>query len=242
MKSLIFAKRNFKEIARDPLSLVFCIGLPLFFLILFQQFKIPNEVYSIENFAPSMAVFGFAFISLFTGQLVGSDRSSSFLSRLYASPMKPKDYIIGYGLSLMPVILLQNVLFFGVACLLGLKFSINVIFTILVLTLVSTLFVACGILLGSKFNTKQVGGVFSLLINLVCFTSGMFFDVSLAGKFFKIICQILPFSRIVDLSRAVLIGDYSNLLVTTLIVALYLIAIIILSIYVFKKNMTTDKK
>ncbi len=242
MKSLIFAKRNFKEIARDPISLFFCIGLPLFFLIIFQQFKIPNEVYSIENFAPSMAVFGFAFISLFTGQLVGSDRSSSFLSRLYASPMKPKDYIIGYSLSLLPVILIQNILFFGVACLLGLPFSINVIFTILVLTLVSTLFVACGILLGSKFNTKQVGGVFSLLINLVCFTSGMFFDINLAGKFFKLICQILPFSRIVDLSRAILIGDYTNLLITVLIVLLYLIGIIILSIYVFKKNMTTDKK
>ena len=29
MKSLIFANRNLKEIMRDPLSWIFCLGLPI---------------------------------------------------------------------------------------------------------------------------------------------------------------------------------------------------------------------
>ena len=42
MRILNFAKRNFKEIIRDPLSIVFAIILPLFLLFIFQQFNIPR--------------------------------------------------------------------------------------------------------------------------------------------------------------------------------------------------------
>ena len=56
MRTIIFAKRNFKEIVRDPVSIIFAVILPLFLLYIFQQFKIPNEIYNIENFTPSLAV------------------------------------------------------------------------------------------------------------------------------------------------------------------------------------------
>ena len=101
MKSLSFAKRNFKEIIRDPLTLIFAILLPLFLLFIFQQFDIPSEIYSINNFAPSIIIFGYAFITLFTASLIAKDRSTSLLSRLYASPLKSKEYILGYTLSLL---------------------------------------------------------------------------------------------------------------------------------------------
>ena len=41
MKILSLAKRNFKEIVRDPITLVFAILLPIFLLFIFQQFDIP---------------------------------------------------------------------------------------------------------------------------------------------------------------------------------------------------------
>ena len=56
MRTLVFAKRNLKEIFRDPISLIFCIGLPLFLLIIFQQFNIPNDAYKISNFANVSAI------------------------------------------------------------------------------------------------------------------------------------------------------------------------------------------
>ena len=40
MRMLNFAKRNFKELIRDPLSLILEIGLPLFLLFIFQQFNL----------------------------------------------------------------------------------------------------------------------------------------------------------------------------------------------------------
>ena len=34
MKALVFSKRNLKEIVRDPLSLIFGVGLPIIMLCL----------------------------------------------------------------------------------------------------------------------------------------------------------------------------------------------------------------
>ena len=45
MRMLNFAKRNFKELIRDPLSLVFEIVLPIFLLFIYQQLNIPAENY-----------------------------------------------------------------------------------------------------------------------------------------------------------------------------------------------------
>ena len=39
MRMINFARRNFKELIRDPLSLVFEIALPIFLLFIFQQIK-----------------------------------------------------------------------------------------------------------------------------------------------------------------------------------------------------------
>ena len=36
MKCLILARRNIKEMLRDPLSLIFCLGFPLVMLLLMQ--------------------------------------------------------------------------------------------------------------------------------------------------------------------------------------------------------------
>ena len=101
MRMLNFAKRNFKELTRDPLSLIFEIALPIFLLFIFQQIKVPGEEYKLINFTPGIIVFGFSFITLFTSTLIAKDRGSSLLIRLGTSPMKSSDYILGYILSLI---------------------------------------------------------------------------------------------------------------------------------------------
>ena len=58
MRIITFAKRNFKEIVRDPVSLIFSCLLPLFLLFIFQQIKLPDDTYSLENFTPGIIIFG----------------------------------------------------------------------------------------------------------------------------------------------------------------------------------------
>ena len=237
MRIISLSKRNLKEIIRDPLTLVFAIFLPIFLLFIFQQFDIPSEVYKIENFAPSIIIFGYSFISLFTANLISKDRSTSLLSRLYASPLKPYEYIMGYTLSLLPLAFMQSVLFFTVALILGLAFSINIILTIFIMLPISLLFVALGILIGSLVNDKASAGVGSIIVQLVAFTSGMYFSIDQVGGIIKFLAEFLPFSYTVSIARSALIGTISLMGSEILIVFIYTIIIFVISSIVFKKKM-----
>ena len=243
MRMLNFAKRNFKELIRDPLSLIFEIALPLFLLFIFQQFNIPDEIYSIENFTPSIILFGFAFITLFSSTLIAKDRTSSLLIRLGTSPMKSSDYILGYILSIVPIILIQNVLFFTLAMILGLKFSIGIIYTILASLAISIFFISLGILIGSITSEKGTGGIGSLIVQLVCFTSGMYFSNEMVGKGFAFLCKILPFESCLNIIKGVLNNNLDLISTRNIIVFLvYAVVTLVVSIIVFKKKMVSDNK
>ena len=242
MKALNFAQRSLKEIIRDPLSIIFALLLPLFLLFIFQQFNIPSEVYSIENFTPGIIVFGFSFITLFTAVLVANDRNTSLITRLCASPMKISDYILGYIISVLPVVILQNVLFFITALLLGLKPNINILFTIIVALPVSLLFVLLGILIGCITTDKSSSGVSSVIVQLVAFTSGMYFPSDLMGKGFDIICKVLPFSHCLAILKSILNGTDSKLTPSFIILSFYVTVTIFLACFIFSKKMKSDNK
>ena len=243
MRTLNFAKRNFKEIIRDPLSIIFSVLLPLFLLFIFKQINIPNESYELHNFTPGIVVFGFSFITLFTAMLVSKDRTSSLLIRLGISPMKPIEYILGYMLSIIPLILIQNVLFFILAIALGLSFSINIIWAILISIVVAILFIAIGIILGSLFSEKASSGISSIVVQLVCFTSGMYFPRELLGDVFSRICEYLPFESCVTIIKGVMNANLESITIRKIIVfSIYTILALIISILIFKEKMISDNK
>ena len=243
MRMLNFANRNFKELIRDPLSLAFEIVLPIFLLFIFQQFNLPDEIYKIEYFTPGIIVFGSSFITLLSATLVSKDRSTSLLIRLGTSPMKSSDYILGYILSLLPIVIAQNILFFVTAMLLGLSFSINIIYTILISIVVSILFIAFGILIGSLVSEKATGGIGSVIVQLACFTSGMYFSTEMVGKVFAKICEFLPFESCLNIIKGVLNNNFEIISARNIIVfSVYTIVTLIIAIKIFKEKMVSDNK
>ena len=243
MRTLNFAKRNFKELIRDPLSIIFAILLPLFLLFIFQQFNIPNDSYKIENFTSGIIVFGFSFITLFTAMLISKDRTTSLLVRLGISPMKPIEYILGYMLAIIPIILIQNILFFLLAIILGLKFSINIIFAILISISVAILFIVIGIIIGSIFSEKASSGISSIIVQLVCFTSGMYFPRESLGEIFAKICEYLPFESCVTIIKGIMNNNLETISIRNIVIfCIYTIVILIVSVLIFKKNMISDNK
>ena len=157
--------------------------------------------------------------------------------------MKSSDYILGYIISLIPIILIQDVLFFVVAILLGLSFSVSILYTILISIVVSIFFIALGILIGSLVSEKATGGIGSIVVQLVCFTSGMYFSKDLIGRGFAIVCEILPFESCLNIIKGVMnnsLGVISTLNVIVFFV--YTIMVVILSSIIFKKKMFSDNK
>lgn len=243
MRTLNFAKRNFKEIIRDPLSIIFAILLPLFLLFVFQQFNIPSDNYKLENFTPGIVVFGFSFITLFTAMLVSKDRTTSLLVRLGISPMKPIEYILGYVISIIPIIIMQNILFFILAIILGLSFSLNSIWAILISIIVSILFIAIGIIIGSLVSEKASSGISSIIVQLVCFTSGMYFPREALGDVFAKICEFLPFESCVTIIKGIMNNNLESITIRNIIVfSIYTILALVISVIVFKMKMISDNK
>ncbi len=243
MKTLAFASRNSKEILRDRLNLAFGIGFPVVLLLLLSaiQSNIPVELFVIDHLAPGIAVFGLSFISLFSGMLIAKDRTSSFMLRLFTSPLTSSHFIFGYTLPLVPMAILQVAVCFIVAFFLGLTVSLNVLLTIIVLIPAAVLFIAIGLLCGSLFNDKQVGGVCgALLTNLSAWLSGTWFDLDLVGGTFKGVADALPFVHAVKAGRAALSGNYSSIFPDLWWVIGYAVVIMAIAILIFMKKMNSD--
>lgn len=240
MKMLTFAKRNTKEIIRDPLNLAFGLGFPLVLILLLSaiQASIPVSLFEIEHLAPGISVFGLSFMTLFSATLISKDRGSSLLQRLYTTPLSPVDFILGYTLPIIPFSVLQSIFCYAVAVILGLDITVNIIPTLLFIIPIAFLFVSLGLLFGSILTDKQVGGICgALLTNLSAWLSGTWFDLKLVGGAFETIAYALPFVHAVELERAALAGNFDSIMPHLLWVLGYAIAAFIAAVMLFLRQM-----
>ena len=209
MRICTFARRCTKELLRDPLNIFFGLGFPvvLLFLLSAIQNNIPTDLFSIAHLAPGIAVFGLAFITLFSATLIARDRESAFLQRLYTTPMQAKDFILGYMLPLLPLSIAQGLATYLAAVFLGLPVNLNILWGILLLLPVGVFYISLGLLCGSCLNVKQVGGLCgALLTNVSAWLSGVWFDLALVGDGFQQAANLLPFTHAVQLQRAAIQG------------------------------------
>ena len=215
MKMLTFAKRCAKEILRDPLNLMFGLGFPVVLLLLLSaiQASIPVDLFVIESLTPGISVFGLSFLTLFSATLIARDRESAFLQRLYTTPLKPSDFILGYMLPVLPIAMVQSAVCYLMAVALGLPVSINILWAMLVQIPITAFYIALGLLCGSVFNVKQVGGICgALLTNVSAWLSGVWFDLELVGGILGKIANYLPFVHAVELERAAVQGNIAEAL------------------------------
>ena len=239
-KMLAFANRTMKEILRDPLTMAFGLGFPVILLLLLSliQSNIPVDMFELHYLTPGITVFGLSFMTLFSAQLISKDRTSSLLTRLYTTPLKATDFIMGYLLPIIPLCLAQTVICYAIALILGLPFSVNVIWAVLMVLVPSFFYIALGLLCGSAMTEKQVGGICgALLTNLSAWLSGIWFDISMLGKVVNAIANALPFIHAVELERAVVIGDFSAALPHLIWVLAYGIVLMVIAVFVFLRQM-----
>lgn len=240
MRLKAFSLRVAKEILRDPLTLGFGLGFPVVLLLLLSaiQANIPVELFEIERLTPGITVFGLTFVSLFAATLIAKDREASFLQRLYATPMTATDFIFGYSLPFIPISFLQGAICYIVAFFLGLKLSINIVFALLSLIPISLFFISFGVLCGSVFSVKQVGGICgALFTNLTAWLSGIWFDLELVGGTFKRIAEILPFFHTVAIEKSIIAGTYDKLSDDIAITLLYTVLLTATAIFAFLRQM-----
>lgn len=209
---MALAARNRKEILRDPINLLFGLAFPVALLLLLTavQSNIPVQLFDASSLTPGICVFGLSFMTLFSAQLLAKDRGSAMLQRLYATPLRARDFILAYTLPMLPLSILQCLVCCATGLLLGMTPTWNLLFGIVLIVPVSLLFISLGLLCGSVFNDKQVGGICgALLTNLTALTSGIWFDPMMVGGVFGKIANAMPFLHAVELERAAFRGELS---------------------------------
>lgn len=240
MRVKAFAKRNGKELFRDPLTLFFGLGFPLVLLGLMTliQRNVPVPIFELNTLAPGIALFGLTFLALFAGMLLAKDRSTAFLARLAASPMTASDFLLGYLLPMLPMAAGQSVICLGAAVALGLPLSWNLAAVVLSLLPSALLFIALGLLCGTLFNDKQVGGICgALLTNVTAWLAGIWFDLSLIGGPFQAVAYVLPFAHGAEGAKAALAGDWAALPGHLLWVSAWAAALLALAVWLFRRRL-----
>lgn len=240
MKLRTFSMRTAKEILRDPLNLAFGLGFPIVLLLLLSliQANIPVSLFEIESLTPGVTVFGLSFMTLFSASLVAKDRESALLQRLYTTPLTAPDFILGYLLPVLPIAMAQSVLCYAVAVMLGLPITVTILYAVMFIVPISLFFIAVGLLCGSVFNVKQVGGICgALFTNVAAWLSGIWFDLDLVGGAFKKAAYALPFVHAVELERAVLGAGYADAAPHLIWVLGYTAAALVAAVLLFLRQM-----
>lgn len=241
MRILVFAKRNFKELVRDPVGIATGIGSPvgLIALLSFIMRKTGGEVaiFQIQQLAPSMIIFGLSFLSLFLGTLMSSDKNTSYLMRLLSSPMQGRDFIFGYSIPILPLGAIQTIACILVAAGFGLSINHTTVLLGLVLLPAIILYIGFGLLLGSLFsNSGLVSGFGTIIMGASIFLSGGMLPLQFIGGGFEKICYFLPFAHINDAVKNTISGSNNTLYLHLLWVLGYSIALFALSTIVFTKK------
>lgn len=248
MKSIVFANRNFKELIREPLSWIFCLGFPIVMLVIMTIINesIPAEagmtLFRIESLAPGIMIFGLTFVMLFACLLIANDRSEAFLLRIFTSPMKSSDYIMGYILPLVVLcfgqVIITLIASLIVAAISGTNLDITgMLFSVAAAIPSMFMFIGFGLLFGTLFNKNAAPGLSSIVICLSGMFGGIWMDIDTIGGTLADICKALPFYHCVKSARLAFSGDFSGSMNESGIVLIWAVIVVAVSILVFKKKM-----
>ena len=177
-------------------------------------------------------------MTLFSATLIAKDRESSLLQRLYTTPLTGLDVILGYMFPLIPIAVGQTAVCYLFAIPLGLTVSVNIVYAIIGIVPMAIFNISLGLLCGSMFGVKQVGGICgALLTNLSAWLSGVWFDLELVGGAFEKIAYMLPFVHAAQMEKALFAGQFQTALDHVLPVLLYSAVITTVAVLCFLGQM-----
>lgn len=260
-RGLIFAKRNLLEMLRDPIIYLFGLLFPVLMLTLFYVINrnIPgdgNECFKATSLIPGILVFSYTFLMLIMSLLVSKDRKSSFMLRLYSSPMKTGEYLFGYTIPTFIIGLLQTIvcLFYGfILSLISHDSFISFPNLMLLMFEMLPMILICiflGILFGTILNDNSAPGICSIFISASGVLGGAWMPLDTMTALEKI-AFVFPFYPVNYLGR-IITGAYHSMpnelgnlvqysfdtkgLISLIVYCVYFILVLLATTIVFQKQ------
>lgn len=238
MRSLELAKRNLKEVWRDPLSLGITVGLPILLLLVLQAFGGVDPFFTPTVLTPGIVLFGFVMVMFSSAMILARDRESALFARLLTAPVRAGEFVAGYSLPFLGVAILQGIVLFGIGALLGLEIDGSPGLVFLVLAVLAVFYIGLGMMLGSLLSLGPVSGAYAVILLLTIF-GGAWMDLEAIGGVFQSLGDAFPFAHALDATRDVMIDGAGLADIATDLswVAGYTLAVVVLAIFFFRRKM-----
>jgi ABC-2 type transport system permease protein len=166
--------------------------------------KIKNEM--VNFFAPGIAVFGLMILIATGAGMIAGDREKGFLSRMLTTPAKPWDFILGYSLPFIPVLIISTLIYLGVGMGLGLTIVGNLGYAFLIFFLIGLCSIGIAMIVGTLLKSESQAPICWVFIVPIAMISGAWFSVEGMPSAVKSVARALPFIHAIDGSRAVING------------------------------------
>ena len=167
--------------------------------------KIKNM--AVNFYAPGIAVFGLMILVSTAAGIIAGDREKGFLARMFTTPARPWDFILGYSLPFIPVLIVSTLIYLGVGMALGLTVVGNLGHVILIFFLIGLCSIGIGMIVGSLVKSESQAGVSWIFIVPIAMISGTWFSTEGMPSAVKSVAGALPFIHAIDGSRAVINGS-----------------------------------
>jgi ABC-2 type transport system permease protein len=235
MRFIELARRNFKEMYRDPLHLGLAIGLPAGLLLVFQA--IPDW-FTPAFLVPGIALLGFAMLTDSSGMILARDRERALLSRLLTAPLRASDFISAYSLPYILVAIIQIVVVFAIGVLLGLEITGNPGLVFIILFVMSIGYIGLGMILGALFTYTQAPIVWIVVMLLTVF-GGAWMDLEEIGGVIQSTMNALPFAHALDATRDIIVhgAGFGDIAIDFYWVLGYTLVFFALGILLFRRRM-----
>jgi ABC-2 type transport system permease protein len=172
--------------------------------------------------------------------IIAGDRERGFLSRMFTTPARPSDFILGYSLPFIPVLIISALIYFGVGMGLGLTVVGNLGYAFLIFFLIGLCSIGIGMIVGSLVKSESQTGVSWIFIVPMAMMSGAWFSVDRMPSAIRSIAGALPFIHAIDASRAVINGStFSAITIDLYWLGGWTVALFAAGIVLFRRTMVS---
>ncbi|WP_433513153.1 ABC transporter permease [Nonomuraea sp. CA-143628] len=206
--------REITPALREPVGLLFSMGQPLLFLILFGSLLDGAMGSSWQWFVPGILVMMCLMAPMSSGYLMLVELLGGSMERLMVTPLSRTAMLVGRTMKEMAVLFCQAVLIILLALPLGFRlYPAGVLGGLAMLIVLGVGLGALSFVLAIK--SAPSGNLFYVVTQVVLFPvlllSGVLLPVETGPAWLRVIGQINPISYIVEAERALFAGDLTNL-------------------------------
>ncbi len=166
--------------------------------------RIKNE--TVNFYAPGIVIFGLMILIPTGAMIIAGDREKGLLSRLLTTPVRPWEFIAGYGLPFIPVLIVSTVIYLGVGMLMGLTVIGNIGIAFLLFFLTGICSIGIAMIVGTLLKNQSQSAICYVFIVPLAMISGAWFSVDGMPQAIKTAAEALPFIHAIDASRDIING------------------------------------